>query len=72
MAVPTYNTDHWDFTRSTDIPQVGYSPPIQDLFANFAFNWQSLKVPMMLLLGIFFAFYVIKRIIKHVKGDDDD
>lgn len=70
--MPVYDsvTKQWVFERSKDIPSIDYSPPIGDLFANFAFNWQSLKVPMLLLLGIFFAFYLAKKLMKHIRGED--
>jgi hypothetical protein len=71
--MPIYDpaTKEWHFEKSADIPTIDYSPPIGDLFANLAFNWQSLKIPMLLLLGIFFAFFLANKIKKHYRGDDD-
>jgi hypothetical protein len=54
------------------MPEIPYSPPIEDLFANFQHNWGTLSPALFLLFGILFAFFMAKKIIKIVKGDDDD
>lgn len=46
--------------HSDKIPEVNYSPPIQDLFMFFGINWATLSPVIYLLLGTLFGLYVIK------------
>lgn len=51
----------------TGIPKVGYKPPINDLFANFAHNWLTLSPALWLLYGVlagFFILMILKRVYK--------
>lgn len=57
---------------SPHMPTIPYSPPIGDLFANFAYNWATLTPALALLFGTLFAFFVAKKLIKVFRGDDDD
>ncbi|MMZ67710.1 hypothetical protein D3C76_316240 [compost metagenome] len=47
------------------------SPPISDLFANLGHNWSTLSPVLSLLFGIIFATYVVNKILKKVRGEDD-
>lgn len=67
MSLPIPTIPHSD-----KMPEIGQMYDIKDLFANFAINWFTLSPVMTLLLGIFFAFFVLKKIIKSVRGDDGD
>lgn len=51
------------------IPDVSYSPPISDLFANFALNWNTLSPALWLLYGVLAGFFILK-ILKRVNGGD--
>lgn len=53
------------------MPEIPYSPPIQDLFANFQHNWATLTPVLAVLFGILFFSFVAKKLIKIFKGDDD-
>lgn len=44
------------------IPEINYSPPIRDLFANFKYNWETLSPVIFLLLGVLFAFFLLRKI----------
>lgn len=47
------------------IPDISYRPPISDLFANFAHNWQTLSPALWVLYGVlagFFILMILKRI----------
>lgn len=44
------------------IPTVDYKPPISDLFANFFYNWDTLSPAINLLIGILFAFFLLRKI----------
>lgn len=53
------------------IPSIPYSPPLQDLLSNLSHNWHTLGPALWVLFGIIFGTFVLKKIIKNVKGDDD-
>jgi hypothetical protein len=42
-----------------NIPSVNYSPDINDLFANFYHNWDTLSPALWLLYGTLFAFFLL-------------
>ena len=44
------------------IPKVSYRPPISDLFANFRYNWETIFPAVAILLGVFFATFLIGKI----------
>lgn len=52
------------------MPEIPYHPPIQDLFSNFTHNWHTLMPALSVLFGVLFAGWLIRKIIKNVKGDD--
>lgn len=54
---------------SDRVPDITYSPPIQDLFANFERNWNAIGPAMWTLLGIIFGTFLIRKILEHVRGD---
>lgn len=54
------------------MPQINYSPPISDLFANLQFNMSTLSPALVILFGILFAGYLIKKIKDRFIDDDDD
>jgi len=53
------------------MPEIPESPPIQDLFSNFAHNWNTLMPALAVLFGVLFGGWVIRKIIKNIRGDDD-
>lgn len=44
--------------NSPNIPDVKYSPDINDLFSFFKFNWETLSPALWLLYGVLFAFFI--------------
>jgi len=46
--------------HSDKVPDVNYSPPIQDLFYFFGVNWGTLGPALWLLFGTLFGFFVLK------------
>lgn len=44
------------------VPEISYSPPIADLFANFFKNWNTLSPAINLLIGVLFAFFLLRKI----------
>lgn len=54
---------------SDRVPEIPYSPPIEDLFANLGHNWNTLGPALWTLFGIIFGTYLIRKIMEHVKGD---
>jgi hypothetical protein len=57
---------------NSGLPKWNYSPPIEDLFANFSHNWNGLMPMTAILFGIIFATWVGSKIVKHVRGESDD
>ncbi|MFU1973151.1 hypothetical protein [Bacillus pumilus] len=55
--------------QGNNIPDVKYSPPISDLFANFALNWHTLSPALWVLFGTLTGFYILK-ILKRVYGGE--
>lgn len=55
--------------HSDNIPDVTYSPPMKDLFANFAFNWDTLSPVLWLLYGILAGFFFLKILFRVWKGE---
>lgn len=53
-------TDYALDLHSDNVPDVGYKPPIGDLFEFAAFNWSTLGPALWLLFGTLFAFFVLK------------
>jgi len=51
------------------IPEINYSPPISDLFANFGHNWQTLSPALWLLYGTLTAFMILALIKKFYKDE---
>lgn len=52
------------YTHSDRVPEIPYSPPIEDIFANLDFNFNTLQPVLSLLFGILYAFYVAVRLKK--------
>lgn len=46
--------------HSENIPEIGYSPDITDLFDFFGVNWNTLSPALWLLFGTLFAFFLLK------------
>ena len=44
------------------IPDVNVDAPISDLFANFWMNWGTLFPVVAILLGVFFATFLIRKL----------
>lgn len=57
--------------HSQSVPTIPYSPPIADLFANFTHNWGTLSPVLAVLFGVIFGTFVIRKILKRVRGEDD-
>jgi hypothetical protein len=55
--------------NSPNIPEVTYSPDINDLFHYFGVNWDTLSPALWLLYGVLFAFAVL-AILKHFYSGD--
>lgn len=51
------------------IPEVNYRPPIEDLFANFLHNWNTLSPALYLLYGVLTAFFLL-GLLKRLYSDD--
>lgn len=49
------------------IPEINYSPPIGDIFANFAHNWATLAPATSLLFGILIGFALLGLVIKRFR-----
>lgn len=56
---------------SENMPNIPFSPPIGDLFANFGHNWNTLMPVLVVLFGIIFATFVIKKVMNRLRGEDD-
>jgi hypothetical protein len=54
---------------SPDMPQIPYSPPIEDLLSNFAHNWHTLGPVLWVLFGTLFGTFLVKKVINKVRGD---
>ena len=54
--------------HSEKVPDIDYSPNIQDLFMFFGINWDTLGPVLWLLFGTLFAFFII-RIVKQNGAD---
>lgn len=46
-------------------------PPIDDLFANLGHNWDTLWPVLAVLFGVLFGSFVLNKVIKRVRGEDD-
>lgn len=57
---------------SPNMPEIPYSPPIGDLFANVQHNWGVLTPVLSLLFGILFFGFLAKKIKDTFWGDDKD
>lgn len=51
------------------IPDVNYSPPISDLFANFAHNWNTLSPALWLLFGVLAGYFILKIVKRVYSGE---
>ncbi|MNW41500.1 hypothetical protein D3C74_186410 [compost metagenome] len=47
------------------------SPPVDDLFANLGHNWTTLWPALAVLFGVLFGTFVLNKIIKKFRGEDD-
>lgn len=54
---------------SPNIPDVEYSPNINDLFHYFGINWETLSPALWVLYGVLFAFFVL-AILKKIYWSD--
>lgn len=54
------------------MPDITWAPPVGDLISNFTHNWGTLMPVLVLLFGILFGTFVIRKVYKHLKGDGDD
>jgi len=46
--------------HSDKVPDIGYRPPISDLFMFFGINWNTLGPALWVLFGTLFGFFVLK------------
>lgn len=44
------------------IPKITYKPEINDLFANFQYNWKTLFPAVAVLVGVFFGTFLLRKI----------
>lgn len=61
-----------EYGQSMDMPSIPTMSDITDIFANFGNNWFHMREVLFLLFGILFAFFVARKIMKRIKGEDDD
>ena len=45
---------------------------INDLFANAQLNWMTLWPAMAVLLGILFGTFLLRKLLRKIRGEDDD
>lgn len=64
-------TSSIDYPKNPAIPTIPHMSDISDLFANLQNNFSHLGVIFALLFGTIFAFFVAKKIVCLVRGDDD-
>ncbi len=50
--------------HSKNIPDVNYSPDINDLFHYFGINWNTLSPVIFLLVGLGFGFFILKLVMR--------
>jgi hypothetical protein len=60
-----------DYPKNPAIPTIPHMTDISDLFANLSNNMYHLRSVFALLFGCIFAFFLLKKILSLVKGDDD-
>lgn len=55
--------------KSQNVPDVNYSPDIQDLFRYFGYSWDTISPAVYLLCGVLLAFFLLTILKKTYFGD---
>jgi hypothetical protein len=52
------------------MPEIGFHPPMGDVFSNLTLNWSTLSPVLYLLFGTIFGTWLLKKFIDTYRGND--